>query len=139
MITDKIPAEQKEKIRILIVEDNALNQKLAAYMIRDWGFTCDVCENGRKALEQMAEHQYDLVLMDIQMPEMNGYETTRYIRSELKSSVPIIATTAHASGAEKKKCLEAGMTDYLIKPIRGAELNDMLVNYLFSTIADLKE
>jgi CheY-like chemotaxis protein len=139
MTTDKIPSTLKDKVRILIAEDNVLNQRLAGFMLKEWGFKFDVCANGKLVLEQLAKNKYDLVLMDVQMPEMNGYETTDHIRNNLKLDIPIIATTAHASGAEKKKCLESGMNAYLTKPLRGAELNEILASYLFPQLADIKE
>jgi CheY-like chemotaxis protein len=77
--------------------------------------------------------------MDVQMPEMNGYETTEYIRENLKLTIPIIATTAHASGSEKEKCMKCGMTEYLTKPLKGAELNELIAGYIFPELADIKE
>src|SRR5688500_13649824 len=103
MKTDRvIPPEFKAKIRILVVEDNLLNQKLAGFMLKSWDFLYDVCANGREAVETLKTKQYDLVLMDIQMPEMNGYEATVYIRSQLKLGMPIIATTSHSSPDERE-------------------------------------
>ena len=93
MLTDrKIPQEYKDRIRVLVVEDNVLNQKLAGFMIRDWGFRHDIAANGKLAVEQLKLNSYDLILMDIEMPEMNGYDCTRYIREEMKLGLPIIAT-----------------------------------------------
>src|SRR5687768_8684900 len=119
MLTDRvIPRELKEKIRILVVEDNLLNQKLASFMLRDWGFQYDISANGKQAIENLKINHYDLILMDIQMPEMNGYEATVYIRDQLKLGIPIIATTSHSSQEERERCLMSGMTDYLTKPIK---------------------
>jgi len=79
---------------------------------------------------------YELVLMDIQMPEMNGYEASMAIRSELKLGIPIIATTSHSSPDERERCLGCGMTDYLAKPIKEVELYNLVTNYLFSTVVE---
>jgi CheY-like chemotaxis protein len=137
MLTDRvIPPEFKNKIRILVVEDNMLNQKLAAFMLKGWGFKYDICSNGKQALERLKVDTYDLILMDIQMPEMDGYEATRVIREELKLGVPIIATTSHASPGEREKCLLHGMTDYLTKPIKEEELYNLVTNYLFTTVVE---
>lgn len=135
--TDRvIPVELKEKIRILVVEDNLLNQKLAGFMLRSWGFKYDICSNGKLAIEKLRLNTYDLILMDIQMPEMNGYEATVYIRNEMKLGMPIIATTSHSSAEERERCLTAGMTDYLTKPVKEVELYNLVTNYLFSTVVE---
>jgi CheY-like chemotaxis protein len=136
-LTDRvIPPGLKDKIRILVVEDNVLNQKLADFMLRDWDFQHDICSNGKQAIDLLKINTYDLILMDIQMPEMNGYEATTYIREELKLGVPIIATTSHSSPGEREKCLLSGMTDYLTKPIKEVELYNLVTNYLFSTVVE---
>jgi CheY-like chemotaxis protein len=137
MITDRqIPETLKRKIRILVVEDNLLNQKLAAFMLDDWGFHYDLALNGKAALDLLKEKEYDLILMDIIMPEMNGYETTHYIREKMKLGIPIIATTSNASEHEREKCLSEGMTDYLTKPIRSVQLYNLVTNYLFTTVVE---
>lgn len=137
MVTDRvIPADLKDKIRILVVEDNLLNQKLAGFMLSDWGFAHDICSNGSQALDMLKQHSYDLVLMDIQMPVMNGYEATVYIRNEMKLGMPVIATTSHSSSDERARCLTAGMTDYITKPIKEVELFNLVTNYLFTTVVE---
>jgi CheY-like chemotaxis protein len=137
MKTDRIiPPGLKDKIRILVVEDNLLNQKLAGFMLDGWGFQYDICSNGKQAIEHLKLNSYDLILMDIQMPEMNGYETTKYIREELKLGMPIIATTSYSSTEEREKCLLSGMTDYLTKPIKEEELYNLVTNYLFTTVVE---
>jgi CheY-like chemotaxis protein len=137
MITDrKIPDTLKRKIRILVVEDNQLNQKLVGFMLDDWGFYHDLAVNGKEALKLLEENEYDLILMDISMPVMDGYEATRYIRDVLKLGVPVIATTSNASDKEREKCLSSGMTDYLTKPIRSVELYNLVTNYLFTTVVE---
>ena len=107
---------------ILVVEDNVMNQKLAVAVLNRLGFRSEVAENGQKALEKLRERSYDVVLMDIQMPIMDGYETTRLIRNELQSSVPIIAMTAHALVGERENTLQVGMNDFISKPFQMEEL-----------------
>ena len=121
---------KKNKIKILVAEDNILNQKLAGFILNDWGFDFDICANGKLVIEQLKTRTYNLILMDIQMPEMNGYETTVFIRKEMGLTIPIIAMTAHALPEEKEKCVSYGMTDYISKPIKEADLHDMITKYL---------
>ncbi len=107
-------------IRILLAEDNPINRKLALKILNKANYQVDAVENGRQALETLKRKHYDLVLMDVQMPEMDGYKATRTIRqsSEKWSNIPIIAMTAHAMQGDKEKCLNAGMDDYVTKPIK---------------------
>ncbi len=140
MLTDRvIPQEIKDKITILIVEDNLLSRKLTSFLLKRWGFRFDVCANGKLALENLKLNKYDLIIMDIQMPEMDGYDTTRHIRKDLKLGLPIIALTSHASEEERKRCLTAGMNDYLTKPVSEEELYNITVNYLFTTVVESQE
>ncbi|HXB40635.1 MAG TPA: response regulator [Bacteroidia bacterium] len=140
MITDRvIPPELKKKIKILVVEDNLLGRKLVSFMLKNWGFSFDVCGNGKLALEHLKINKYDLILMDIQMPEMNGYETTRYIREEMELGLPIIAMTSQVSEEERARCLSIGMNDYLAKPIKEEDMYNLTVNYLFATVVQDKE
>jgi CheY-like chemotaxis protein len=140
MLTDRIiPEDLKEKINILVVEDNLLGRKLSSFLLEKWGFHYDTCSNGKQALENLKIKKYDLILMDIQMPEMDGHETTKYIRQKLKLGLPIIAMTSHATEEERKKCLSSGMNDYLAKPIVEEELYNLTVNYLFSTVVEAPE
>ncbi|MCG8470613.1 MAG: response regulator [Desulfobacterales bacterium] len=105
-------------VTILLVEDNPINRMVATEMLQGSGATIDTAENGIDAVEQAKAHHYDLVLMDIQMPQMDGYQATRAIRTDLKlSTLPIIAMTAHAMYGDREKCLAAGMNDYISKPI----------------------
>ncbi len=140
MLTDRvIPEELKTKIKILVVEDNLLGRKLTAFLLQKWGFHFDACANGKLAVENLKLTNYDLILMDVQMPEMDGHETTKYIRSKLKLGLPIIAMTSHASEEERKKCLMSGMNDYISKPIVEEELYNLTVNYLFTTVVENPE
>ena len=118
------------KPRILVVDDNLLNQKLVVILLKNKGFDVDVSNNGRLALEKLREKEFDLVLMDVEMPEMNGYEAAHRIRTDLKLDVPVIALTAHATEGEKEKCLSYGMSDYLSKPFKGEEFYQIILNHL---------
>lgn len=104
-------------IKILVAEDILLNQLLMKTIINDFGFIPDIAANGKIAVEKLKEQTYDIVLMDLQMPVMNGFEATRYIRDILKSDIPIIALTADVTTADLEKCKLAGMNDYIAKPV----------------------
>ena len=106
-------------MNILIAEDNTINQKLIVRILKILGEEVDIANNGLEALNAALKKKYDIVLMDIQMPEMDGYEATRRIRTEVsKTDQPIIiAMTANALQGDREKCLEAGMNDYMSKPI----------------------
>jgi CheY-like chemotaxis protein/HPt (histidine-containing phosphotransfer) domain-containing protein len=109
----------------LLVEDNRLNQILAQKVLSDWGWKVETADNGIIALDKIRKENFDLILMDIQMPEMDGYEATHYIREKLsppKSSIPIIAITAHAISGEEEKCYKAGMDGYVSKPFNPQNL-----------------
>ena len=105
------------EIKVLVVEDVALNQLLIKIILMDFGFELDVVDNGKLAIEQLQDNKYDIILMDLQMPEMDGFETTTYIRKEMKSKIPIIALTADVTTADFEKCVAVGMNDYISKPI----------------------
>ena len=124
------PTEQDS--RILLVEDNSVNQKVATFLLKSLGYTADVARNGKEAVAAMAAERYDLVLMDCVMPEMDGFEATRRIRAQAghASQVPIIAMTASAFPEDRDACLGVGMTDYLSKPVREAELRSKLEFWL---------
>jgi PAS domain S-box-containing protein len=104
-------------IKILVVEDIPLNQLLMRTLLDDFGFECDIADNGRMAIDRMQTTTYDLILMDLQMPEMNGFEATDYIRNSMNSSIPIIALTADVTTVDLAKCKEVGMNDYIVKPV----------------------
>ncbi len=110
---------------ILLAEDNPVNQKLAVGILEKYGHRVTVVENGRQALEAMDDQSFDLVLMDIQMPEMDGIEATKRIRlreQDGRLHIPIVAMTAHAMPADRQRCLEAGMDDFISKPFRASDL-----------------
>ena len=108
--------------KILLVEDTLLNQKLTSIILRNNGFETTIAENGRIAVEILKEQMFDVILMDIQMPEMDGYEATCIIRDKLNINTPIIAMTAHALAGEKEKCFQQGINDYLAKPFAESDL-----------------
>ncbi|GAB3760398.1 response regulator [Spirosoma pomorum] len=120
------------QVCILVVEDNHINQKLILQVIKRLGYHVDLADNGQKAIDSLLSKSYDIVLMDIQMPIMDGYETTRQIRNQLQSSVPIIAMTAHALASEREECLKAGMNDFLSKPFQVDDLQRLIKKYLAS-------
>jgi PAS domain S-box-containing protein len=123
------PAEAPRGLSILVAEDNAVNQRLALLMLDKLGYRGDVVSNGAEALEALERQQYDVVLMDVQMPELDGLEATRRIHERWSSERPhIIAVTAGAMREERDRCLAAGMDDYLSKPIRMEELSAALAS-----------
>ncbi len=117
--------------RVLVVEDNEANQKVIYHILKKTGIETDLADNGKVAIKLLEEgFEYDLIIMDLQMPEMDGFETTKYIRKHLKLSMPIIAMTASALRNEKIKCLELGMNEYLNKPFVPADLFRQLRRFL---------
>lgn len=124
-----LPQTKRKGARILLAEDNEINQEVATDILTCAGFQCDLVTNGREAVQAAQEIPYDLILMDCQMPEMDGLEATRTIRSNEHSGasagarpVPIVALTANAMRSDRQRCLEAGMTEYLSKPLHPAVL-----------------
>ena len=119
-----------QDVKILVVEDIALNQLLMKTLLEDFGFEMEVAGNGRLAVEKLRTTPYDIVLMDLQMPVMNGFEATEYIRNELKLNVPIIALTADVTTVDVEKCKAVGMNDYISKPIDDKLLYSKIIKYL---------
>jgi two-component system sensor histidine kinase/response regulator len=125
--------EGRPRLRILLAEDNPVNQQLAVRILETRGHSVQVVPNGRQALDAVSRERYDLVLMDVQMPEMDGFEATAAIRARENSSgahLPIIALTAHAMTGDRERCLAAGMDGYLSKPLRAPELMDAIAQLL---------
>lgn len=120
------PASPSARARILVVEDNPVNQRIVEAVLEKLGHAVAVAENGKEALEALDRASYELILMDCQMPEMDGYEATRSIREregrDALPRIPIIAMTANAMDGDRERCLAAGMDDYLAKPVRAADL-----------------
>ena len=127
-------AEQEEqvplqKIKVLVAEDNPMNQQLVKHLMKSWSLDHSIVNTGEEAVIELKKHSYSIVLMDIQMPDMDGYTATSIIRNELKLDVPIIAMTAHAMVGEKEKCLQLGMNDYVSKPIKETVLYNIIARH----------
>ena len=126
-------------MRILLAEDNAINQEIALELLSLLGYNTDLATNGREAVDAALNQDYNLILMDIQMPEMDGFEATRQIRASGKLGVermPIIAMTANAMESDKEKCMRAGMNDHIAKPINPELLYKTLRHWLQADTAD---
>ena len=124
-----------KSINILVVEDIALNQLLMKTLLDDFGFGCDIAGNGRIAIEKLEMNTYDLILMDLQMPEMNGFEATEYIRAKMNSKIPIIALTADVTTVDLAKCKAVGMNDYIAKPVDERLLHTKIINIVKKPMA----
>ncbi|MFO7882736.1 MAG: response regulator [Kosmotogaceae bacterium] len=131
------PFLSKKNIRILVVEDNEPNQLLIKKILERAGIIVDVSFNGKEAIQMILENEYDLVIMDIQMPVVDGYEATRKIR-KMGNDIPIIALTAHTMQGDEKKSLESGCNAYLGKPIKQKELLDIVRTYIGSSEREVK-
>ena len=125
--------------KFLVAEDNEVNQKVIRHVLQKAGGTLDIANNGLEAIEYLNKNKnYDLIIMDLQMPEMDGYTATKYIRSEMRLSIPIIAMTASAMKGEKLKCLEIGMNEYLSKPFDAAFLYKRINELINDTSKPIK-
>jgi CheY-like chemotaxis protein len=128
-----------KNLKVLVVEDIALNQLLMKTFLDDFGFECHIAPNGRVAIEKLSiKHAgytkpYDIILMDLQMPEMNGFETTEYIRDKMNSKIPIIALTADVTTVDLAKCKAVGMNDYIAKPVDERLLYSKIVEFVKKT------
>jgi signal transduction histidine kinase/CheY-like chemotaxis protein len=117
------------EIKVLIAEDNVMNQQLIKHLMKNWNIDYTLVNNGEEAVERLRAEDFTMVLMDIQMPEMDGYTATSVIRNELQSDIPIIAMTAHAMMGEKEKCIQLGMNDYVSKPLKETILYNIIAQY----------
>lgn len=119
-----------QKINVLVVEDHFINQELMKEMLQRLNCSVHTVENGKQALNTLDDHSYDVIFMDLQMPEMDGFDATREIRKrEKEKKIPIIALTANAMQGEKAKCIEAGMNDYLSKPFEIQDIEKLINKY----------
>lgn len=124
----------KHSIRILLAEDNLVNQKLAVMMLSKAGYAVEVAENGKCAVEKFskAPHDFDLIFMDVQMPEMDGKEAAQTLRKKGFADIPIVAMTAHAIKGDREMCIESGMNDYITKPIKREMVFGIIQKYVFN-------
>ena len=127
--------EGMKNVRVLVVEDIALNQLLMKTLLDDFGFERDIAGNGRIAIEKLEHNEYDIILMDLQMPEMNGFEATEYIRNIMNSDIPIIALTADVTTVDLAKCKSVGMNDYIAKPVDERILYSKIVGLIKKPIS----
>jgi PAS domain S-box-containing protein len=122
-----------KNIKVLVVEDIALNQLLMKTLLDEFGFERDIASNGKIAIEKLQTQSYDIILMDLQMPEMNGFEATEYIRNKMNSKIPIIALTADVTTVDLTKCKAVGMNDYIAKPVDERLLYSKIVGLVKKT------
>jgi signal transduction histidine kinase/CheY-like chemotaxis protein len=137
MTTQELKEMVNSSLQILVVDDNAMNQSLMKHLLMQWGASFTIAANGLEALETLKAKSFDLVLMDIQMPKMDGYTATRHIREDLKLETPIVAMTAHAMAGEREKCLSNGMNDYISKPINEEHLFKMINKFIGPKIGSI--
>ncbi|MBP6217328.1 MAG: response regulator [Oligoflexales bacterium] len=132
-----IDKEKSKHFKILVAEDNAINQKIAQKNLESMGFMVDCVSNGKEVIQTLARIPYDMILMDCQMPEMDGYEATEIIRKDpaLPNHIPIIATTANAMRGDAERCIQAGMDDYISKPMSKIKLASLLNKWVERLIA----
>jgi two-component system CheB/CheR fusion protein len=132
---NQLPEPGTEHIKILVAEDVPLNQLLIKIILMEFGFEFDIASNGKIAIDYLQKNNYDLILMDMQMPEMGGFEAAAYIRNQMKSDIPIIALTADVTTMDNDKCIAAGMNDYISKPIE----EELLFSKIMAALKKQKE
>ncbi len=128
-----VKEDLKHSVRILLAEDNPVNQKLVKMLLTKAGYQVEIADNGREAVDKFSSSpdSFDIIFMDIQMPGMDGVEATKEIRRHGYASIPIIALTAHAMKGDREKCIEAGMDDYITKPVKRETVFEILEKYVF--------
>lgn len=134
-VNEPISVYNPGKLKILLCEDNALNQKLVKNVIHNFGFELDIAENGEIGIDFLSKNKYDLVLMDLQMPLKDGYQTTHHIRNAMNLTIPIIAMTAHSLVGEQERCYKEGMNAYVPKPFKQEALLEAIKTALSKDIA----
>jgi CheY-like chemotaxis protein len=122
-----------KNINVLVAEDMPLNQLLIKIILVDFGFEVDIAGNGKIAIEKLQQNKYDIVLMDLQMPEMNGFDATAYVRNTMNSDIPIIALTADVTSIDVEKARAVGMNDYISKPVDEQLLYSKIIKVLQKT------
>ncbi|HNB02425.1 MAG TPA: response regulator, partial [Nitrosomonas sp.] len=135
--TSALPAKNLTQGKVLLAEDNLVNQEVAKAMLAKLGFKVDIANDGQQALDFMNKQRYDIVLMDCQMPIMDGFEATTQIRKQYGQTIPIIALTANATEDDRNHCIEAGMDDFLSKPYTLNQLNQVLTKWETKTQSNL--
>ena len=123
-----------KNIKVLVAEDIPLNQLLMKILLEEFGFEHDIADNGKIAIEKLQNNPYDIILMDLQMPEMNGFEATEYIRNTMNSKIPIIALTADVTTVDLSKCKAVGMNDYISKPVDERLLYSKIIELLKKSV-----
>jgi len=133
-------AKDKAKFKILVAEDNKTNQLIIVATLKKLGYSCDLADDGALAVELLKSKSYSMILMDCQMPNMDGFQATKYIREPespvLNHQIPIIALTANALVGDRERCIECGMDDYLTKPIKRAKLENLLNSFRLKEAED---
>ena len=129
---NKYDIAQLQQIRILVAEDNPINVKLLQHLFKKFNLRCEVAENGRICINMTEKTTFDIILMDMEMPVLTGYEATEIIRNEMKNKIPIIAMTANAMAGEREKCLALGMNDYISKPVNAELLFEKIYDLTFN-------
>jgi len=125
-----VPIKKIKTMKVLVGEDMRLNQLLMKIILNDFAFEYDIVSNGKLIIEKLQTNSYDIILMDLHMPEMNGFEACEYIRNTMNSKIPIIALTADALPSDVAKCIAAGMNDYISKPVE----DDLLYSKMVSLV-----
>jgi CheY-like chemotaxis protein len=128
MVNSKIDSARNPQI--LVVEDDPVNQMMMRIFLQQWGFPAHFTENGIIAICHLRKSHYDLILMDIDMPVMNGYQATWYIRNKMKLGIPVIAVTANNEQDVRQKAFESGMNDFVTKPFEPEDLRSLIIQYL---------